>query len=354
MAVVTFEVQCRIIHPDTKQPLIAYDAEYEPYNVIIEKSNSHNKPDDIVGTITWPLSNKTGIEQNILVEVLKTGIGSGLRGYEQNSKHLDSLMNNQVVISQIQQILLLQIEINDLADRIEEDNKLRDSIAKAIKRDHNGAILDYSTGIVSGDYYTHNPIQGYITFSGCKSTGKESTPTFGDSYRYAHSEQCEENVRLFAQYCSKIAGGITLKTSKQNSMITMHNTLVRSVQNYIHQAELSFAAERNSVDNPLYNCLFIFKGTRQAYTREYVMQTYRNQVIASTPVTWDDLRMQNTILMDCFDAIRGNIWNTTSTHGSEPAAQKAAAYLGKSVGMENVRIVKLVPLDTKVIIEGQN
>jgi len=354
MAVVTFEVQCRIIHPDTKQPLIAYDAEYEPYNVIIEKSNSQNKPDDLVGTVTWPLSNKNGIEQNILVEVLKTGIGSGLRGYEQNSKHLDALMNNQAVISQIQQLLLYQTEINDLAVRIEEDIKLRDNVARLIKRDHNGAILDYTAGTVSGDYYTHNSVQGYITYSGCKSTTKETTPTFGDSYRFAHSEQCDENVRLFAQYCSKIAASTALKTNKQNSMISMHNLLVRSVQNYIHQAELNFAAERNSVDNPLYNSLFIFKGTRQAYTREYVIQPYKTVPIGNSTAIYPDLRIQNTVLMDCFTAIRGNIWNTTSTHGSEPAAQKAAAYLGKSVGMENVRIVKLVPLDTKVIIEGQN
>jgi len=347
MAVVTYEVQSRIIHPDTKQPLIAYDAEYEPYNVVIEKSNSMNKPDNMIGTVTWPLSNRNSIEQNILVEAFNTGVGRGLRGYEQNTKYLDALMNSQDVVSQIQQILLLQTEIDDLITRIAADTKLRDDMARVIKRDHNGAVLDYTTGNVTGDYYTHSPVQGFVTNSGCKSAAKETTATFGDSYRYVHSAVCDENVRLFKQYCSKINNSSALKTSKQNNATTQQNALIRNIQNYVHQAEINFAAERSLNDNPLYNALFVYKGTRQAYSREYQIQN-ANASYAQ------ERRIQFNVLMDTFDTIRGNIWNTTSTHGSEPSAQKAAAYLGKSVGMENVRIVKVVPLDTKVIIEGQN
>jgi hypothetical protein len=356
MAVVTYEVQCRIIHPDTKQPLIAYDAEYEPYNVVIEKSNSVNKPDNLVGAITWPLSGRTGVEQNILVEALDTSVGHAMRGYEHNYRFLDALMNSQAIVTQVQQILLFQNEIDDIIKRTEEDIKLRDDVARQIKRDHNGALLDYTTGTVAGDYYSHSPVQGTITFTGCKSSSRENTPTFGDSYRFAHSAQCDENVRLFRQYVTKIQSSNTLKTSRQNSMVAQQNSLIRSIQQHVHQAELNFMADRAAIsDNPLYSALYLFKGTKQTYSREYKMVNFqRISTSGSSFVDVPERNFQLSILQDTFDIVRGNFWNTTSTHDSQPSAQKAAAYLGKSVGMENVRVIKIVPLDTKVVIEGQN
>lgn len=355
MAEVKYEVLGRVIHPDTKQPIISSGLEYEPYNAITEKNNSKCQPNTYTGE-KWPLSDKTDINQNILVTSFNTGVGNNKIGIEQNSKFLDKLMNNQQIILNIQEILRLQEEIEDISNRIETDILERDKIAKFISKDHNGAVLNYTDGTVSGDYYTHNPIEDFITNTGCKASIKDTNSTFGECYKYVHSTECDNNIKVFRQYCIKVNRNTTLKDTKQVELKNKRNNLIVDIQSYIEEAEQNYIVDRSSLNSDLYNMLFVYRGTKKVFSN---ITTFVNEIPAygnpQAPPATPERKSYLEVNMDTFDVIsNNNIWATYSSHGSIEAAKKAAAKLIESLGIDNVRVVKIVPLDTKLIIEGVN
>lgn len=95
--------------------------------------------------------------------------------------------------------------------------------------------------------------------------------------------------------------------------------------------------QQNTPNNPKYDMLFMYNGVVDI-TAEYPELKGK-----AAPLT--------TIMMERFARCAGEPWFVASRHPSLNAAVTAATPLAKSIGTNNVRIVKNVPLDVKVMIK---
>lgn len=94
---------------------------------------------------------------------------------------------------------------------------------------------------------------------------------------------------------------------------------------------------QKSTENEKYDMLFMYDGVEEA---------------ASLPeVTASGVADQKILMMEKFARCNGEAWFVASKHPALAAALNAAKPLVKSIGKDNVKVVKNVPLDISVGIE---
>lgn len=97
--------------------------------------------------------------------------------------------------------------------------------------------------------------------------------------------------------------------------------------------------EQKSPENQKYDMLFMYNGI-------YELNTLIAEAIADAPGSG-----QYRVMVEKFDRCKGEAWFVASVHSSLQSAMKAATPIAKSMGKENVKVVKNVPIDIEVTLE---
>lgn len=97
--------------------------------------------------------------------------------------------------------------------------------------------------------------------------------------------------------------------------------------------EEEYTSARNYTTDKIFDMLFVFKNVRDVSAK--ISNGYGS----------------TTVLADTFEQVNGDPWFVTSVSGSLESAMRTAKRLVKKIGINNVKVVKKVPLELNVEIE---
>ena len=128
-------------------------------------------------------------------------------------------------------------------------------------------------------------------------------------------------------------------TNRERTQYDESKRFIRKHGKDITNTENNEMLDENAPNNPKYDMLFIYNGVESI-----------NSFLTSS----GSLQINNepaNIISEKFKRCNGEAWFTSSTHASLQSAMNALKPLVKTMGKENVRLVKSVPVDVYVDIE---